>query len=467
MRTPTIALTAILVLLSPAASRDLPLSADERDAALAKETASPKPATASTIAANARVYEKLPFGEQRSCRDARRGFLANLPNGGVVSDASENTVWSLKDYAFIKDGDEAPLTVNPSLWRQAQLLIITGLFEVHDRIHEVRGADLSNITFIEGQNGIVVVDPLTSRETAAYALALYYDHVFRDRDRKKVVAVIYTPSHTDHFGGFRCVIDADGVDDLKIITPEGILANGISENVYAGNAMVRRSTYAYGNILAATPDGRGHIGTGLGLTVPAGTVTLVHPTHEISQSPARHMLAGLDFHFLLTPDSEAPAEMFFHIPEFRALCTAEDAVHTLHNVYSLRGAKVRNALAWSKYLNQALDLWSEQTDVLFAPHHWPVWRSDVDGDETGDVVKHLRKQRDLYRYIHDQTLRLANHGYKMVEIAEMIQLPPGLATGWSNRGYYGTVNHNVKAVYQRYLGWFDGNPATLHELPAA
>jgi alkyl sulfatase BDS1-like metallo-beta-lactamase superfamily hydrolase len=449
-----------------AARLELPLFSDERDAVLSTEALAAKPATKATIAANSNVYKELPFEEQQSFRDAHRGFLEKLPNDGIVNGEDTGTVWNLKKYSFIREGAQAPLTVNPSLWRQTQLLMITGLFKVHDRIHQVRGADLANITFIEAPEGIIVVDPLTSKETAAYATKLYYDHVFRDRVRKKVVAVIYTHSHIDHFGGVRGVLD-ESDENLQVVAPEGFLESSLSENVHVGNAMARRSTYAYGNILPARPDGRGQIGAGLGLTTPVGTVTLVRPTKEISQSPSRHVLAGLEFHFLLTPDSEAPAEMFFYIPQFKALCTAEDAVHTLHNVYSLRGAKVRNALAWSKYLNQALNLWSDETDVLFAPHHWPVWRRDVDGNETGNVVQHLKNQRDVYRYIHDQTLRLANHGYKMVEIAEMINLPRSLSRYWSNRGYYGTVNQNVKAVYQRYLGWFDGNPATLHSLPPA
>ena len=467
MRKPTTTLTALVFMASLAVSPRVTLLSDDGDAANPTGEMDAKPATESTIAANSRVYEELPFEDEQSFRDARRGFLAKLSNDGIVLDDNNLPVWNLDQYSFIKEGERAPLTVNPSLWRQAQLLMIAGLFEVTENIHQVRGADLSNITFIEGPEGIVVVDPLTCRETAASALELYYERVFKDRDRKRVVAVIYTHSHIDHFGGVRGVLSGDDEQNLQVVAPAGFLESGLSENVYVGNAMARRATYVYGNILSPTSDGRGQVGAGLGLTTPSGTVTMIRPTREISVPTSQHTLAGLEFHFLLTPDSEAPAEMFFYVPKFKALCTAENAVHTLHNVYSLRGAKVRNALAWSKYLNQALNLWSHQTDVLFAPHHWPVWRKSIDGNDTGDVVIHLKKQRDLYRYIHDQTLRLANHGYKMVEIAEMISLPPSLSGYWSNRGYYGTVNQNVKAVYQRYLGWFDGNPATLHTLPPA
>ncbi|MEO2013199.1 MAG: alkyl sulfatase dimerization domain-containing protein [Fuerstiella sp.] len=465
MRKPTTTLAVLLCIVPLTATLESSLCADERDATHPPRQTAAKPATESTIAANSRIYTELPFEEKQSFRDARRGFLAKLPNDGIVVDDNNVPVWNVGDYSFIKAGKRAPLTVNPSLWRQAQLLMITGLFEVHDNIHQVRGADLANITFIEGPAGIVVVDPLTCKETATYALQLYYDCVFKGRDRKRVVAVIYTHSHIDHFGGVRGVVPDGDHADLQIIAPTGFLQSGLSENVYVGNAMARRATYTYGNLLPVRSDGRGQVGAGLGLTTPSGTVTLIRPTKEIRRSTSTLTLAGLDFQFLLTPDSEAPAEMFFYIPEFKALCTAEDAVHTLHNVYALRGAKVRNALAWSKYLNQALSRWSGRTDVLFAPHHWPVWRRDTKGNDNGGVVTHLKKQRDMYRYIHDQTLRLANHGYTMGQIAEMIRLPRSLATYWSSRGYYGTVNQNVKAVYQRYLGWFDGNPATLHTLP--
>ncbi len=253
----------------------------------------------------------LPFEEQQSFRDARRGFMEKLPNDGIVVDENNVPVWNLKEYSFIKEGERAPLTVNPSLWRQAQLLMIAGLFQVHDNIHQVRGADLANITFIEGPAGIVVVDPLTCKETAAYALQLYYDCVFQDRARKKVVAVIYTHCHIDHFGGVRGVVTDHDDADLQIIAPAGFLESGISENVYVGNAMARRSTYTYGNLLPARSDGRGQVGAGLGLTTPSGTVTLIRPTKEISQSISTHTLAGLEFRFLLTPDSEAPAELFF------------------------------------------------------------------------------------------------------------------------------------------------------------
>ncbi len=416
----------------------------------------PKDATDATKAANAELLKLLPFSDTGSFEAAKKGFIAPLPDNGIIKNEKGEPIWDLSKFAFIKEGEAAPDSVNPSLWRQAQLIVQGGLFEVVPGIYQVRTADLSNITFIEGKDGIIVMDPLISAETAKAALDLYYQH----RPKKPVAAVIYSHSHVDHYGGVRGVVSEDDVKSgkVKIYAPKGFLDHAVAENVMAGNAMSRRASYMYGNLLPQDP--KGQVGAGLGVTTSFGTVTLIPPTDVIEQNGEKHNIAGLDVEFWMAPNSEAPSEMFFYIPGMKALCTAEDATHTLHNTYSLRGAKIRDPLAWSKYLNDAIDQWGGEVEVLYAPHHWPVWGN-------AEVVDHLKKQRDMYRYINDQPLRLANHGYKMVEIAEMIELPQSLATVWADRGYYGSVNHDMKSTYVNYLGWFDGNPAMLHVFPPA
>lgn len=414
-----------------------------------------KPASTTTKAANSKLLHELPFDDIQDFEDAKSGFIAPLPNNGVVTDAKGEPVYDLSKFtAFIGEGIDAPDTVNPSLWRQSQLLMLGGLFKVAEGIYQVRAADLSNITFIEGPDGVVVIDPLISEETARYTLDLYYEH----RPKKPVVAVIYSHSHVDHFGGVRGVVSEDDVKSGKvtIVAPDGFLDAAISENVMAGNAMSRRASYMYGTLLPQCPTGQ--VGAGLGPTTSLGTVTLIAPTDVIKQNGETRTIAGLDFEFWMAPDSEAPSEMFFYIPAMKALCTAEDAVHTLHNTYSLRGAKLRNPLAWSKYLNEAIYNWGDRVEVLFAPHHWSII-----GNKR--IIAHLKNQRDLYRYINDQPLRLANHGFRMMEIAEMLDVPKSLQQVWSARGFYGSVNHDMKSTYVMYLGWFNGNPATLHQYP--
>jgi len=329
-----------------------------------------------------------------------------------------------------------------------------GLFKVVDRIYQVRGLDLSNVSFIEGNTGWIVVDPLISAEVAGTALDLVLQHV----SRKPVVAVIYTHSHLDHFGGVRGIVAETDVKagKVRIIAPRGFIEHAVSENVYAGVAMNRRATYMFGPFLPKGP--RGQVDAGLGKTLSTGVSTLLAPTDFIDRTGQMMTIDGVEFVFQYTPDTEAPAEMNLYLPQFRALCMAENVSHNLHNLYSPRGALVRDAKAWAQYLNEAIDLFARKSDVLFISHHWPTW-----GQEK--VVEFLRDQRDLYKYLHDQTLRLANHGYTAPEIAEMLTLPESLAKKWYNREYYGTLSHNVKAIYQRYLGWFDGNPANLNPLP--
>lgn len=412
-----------------------------------------KPATEATKAANDALLKELPFNDKTSFELAHKGFIAPLPSEPIKG-PSGNMIWDPNKYGFIKEGETAPATTNPSLWRQSQLINISGLFEVTDGIYQVRNYDLSNMTIVEGKDGITIFDPLISSETAKAALDLYYQH----RPKKPVVAVIYTHSHVDHYGGVRGVISEDDVKagKVKIYAPKGFLEHAVAENVMAGTAMSRRASYMYGNLLP--PSETGQLGAGLGTTTSAGTVTLIPPTDIIEKTGEKRTIDGLTYEFLYAPGSEAPAEMLYYIHEKKALNTAEDSTHTLHNTYSLRGAKIREPLPWSKYLNEALKMWGNDVQVMYAMHHWPVWGNK-------EVREQLSSQRDMYRYINDETLRLANKGYTMTEIAEQVKLPKGIAERFSNRGYYGSLNHNVKATYVLYLGWFIGNPATLWELP--
>ncbi len=413
----------------------------------------PKPAEQATKDANAALLQELPFSDKTSFELAHKGFIAPLPSG-MIKGEQGNLVWDPTKYDFIKEGAPAPDTVNPSLWRQSQLLNISGLFKVMDGIYQVRNYDLSNMTIVEGKDGLTIMDPLISTETAKAALDLYFQH----RPKKPVVAVIYTHSHVDHYGGVRGVVDEVDVKagTVKIYAPLGFLEHAVAENVMAGTAMSRRASYMYGNLLP--PSATGQVGAGLGTTTSAGTVTLIPPTDIIEKTGETRTIDGLTYEFLYAPGSEAPAEMLYYIKEKKALNTAEDSTHTLHNTYSLRGAKIRDPLAWSKYLNEALALWGDDVEVMYAMHHWPVWGKK-------EVQEQLGLQRDMYRYINDETLRLANMGYNKEEIAEQVKLPEAIATQFSNRGYYGSVNHNVRATYVLYLGWFNGNPATLHTLP--
>ncbi len=412
----------------------------------------PKDAALATLAAQAALLASLPAEDGVDFERARRGFIDTLPDARVET-ARGGVAWDLSPFDFQGGGAPAPDTVNPSLWRLAQLNLNHGLYKVTEGIYQVRGFDLSNITFVEGNEGFIVVDPLTSAEPAAAALALMRKH----RGDKPVSAVIYTHSHVDHYGGVKGVLtDADIAAGARIIAPEGFLAEAVSENVLAGNAMGRRATYMYGALLHRGP--RGHVDSGLGKAVSSGQVNLIAPTESISKTGTRLTLDGVEIVFQVTPGTEAPAEMNFFFPRHRALCMAENCTCQLHNLYTPRGAQVRDAKAWSFYIDEAIDLFADQSEVLFASHHWPRWGK-------ADQVAFLEKQSDLYKFIHDQTLRLANHGLTPLEIAEQVKLPPSLADEWHTRSYYGTISHNTKAVYQRYLGWFDGNPANLHKHP--
>ena len=418
---------------------------------LAQEGA--KDATAQTKSANDALYGQLPFTDKTDFMNAHKGFIAPLPSE-LIKGKQGNVVWDPQQYAFIKEGEKAPDTVNPSLWRQSQLINIGGLFQVTDGVYQIRNLDLSNMTIMEGKEGITVIDPLVSAETAKVGMDLYY----KNRGKKPVVAVIYTHSHVDHYGGVRGVIDEADVKSgkVKVYAPAGFMKEAVSENIMAGNAMSRRASYMYGNLLK--PDAKGQVGAGLGTTTSAGTVTLIEPTNYITHTGQKEVIDGLTYDFMMAPGSEAPSEMLWYVEEKGMIEAAEDVTHTLHNTYSLRGAKIRDPLAWSKYINDVIGRWGGKANIIIAQHHWPTW-----GNE--NVVKLMKSQRDMYRYINDQTLRMANQGLTRDEIAANFKLPSGLEKSWASRGYYGSVSHDVKATYVFYLGWFNGNPATLNELP--
>lgn len=411
-----------------------------------------KDATPQTCAHNHYFLDALPFGDRQDFEDAARGFIATLPDV-TFRNPEGRVIFSLKDYAFLAH-EQVPDTVNPSLWRQARLNMNNGLFQVTDRIYQVRGFDISNMTIIEGSRGLIIIDPLVSTEVASAALELYRAH----RGRKPVTAVIYTHTHVDHFGGVRGVVDEADVKagNVAIIAPDKFMEEVTKENVLVGTPMIRRAMFQFGAMLPKGP--RGQVDAGLGKVISGGTVTLIPPTQIIRQPIETHVVDGVEIIFQLAPETEAPAEMHMFYPGLKALNLAENATHNLHNIYPIRGAQVRDANAWAKYLNEARDRFATKSDVVFAQHHWPVWGNSR-------LLDYLAKQRDTYKYLHDQTLRLINHGYRSAEIAERLALPKGLDKEWHVRGYYGTFSHNAKAIYQRYLGWYDANPANLNPLP--
>ncbi|MBQ7618409.1 MAG: MBL fold metallo-hydrolase, partial [Desulfovibrio sp.] len=415
-----------------------------------------KSATQATIKAQAATKNSLNFSDERDFEDARRGFIAPLPDNGRILGQNGQETWNLAPYNFLlgEQAKEAPDTVNPSLWRQSRLVMLNGLFKVTERLYQVRNADISNLTIIEGDTGLIIVDPLVSAENAAAALKLYYAH----RPVKPVKYVIYSHSHVDHYGGVEGIVTREEVQQgkVEILAPKGFLEAAVAENVMAGMPMMRRASFMYGTKLQAGPSG--HVGAGLGLKNSSGTKGLLPPTDLISKDGETRKLDGLTFVFLMAPNTEAPAEMHWYIPELKALTCAENCVHNMHNLYTLRGAKTRDPLAWAKAIEATKERFGQDAYVLYGMHHWPVF-----GQER--VLELLQLTSDLYRYIHDQTLHLANKGLTMTEIAEELQLPKELASTFALRGYYGSLNHNIKAVYNLYLGWFDGNPAHLHVLP--
>lgn len=411
----------------------------------------PKDASPHTVAANTKAAQRTP--DPTDLERVRRGHIASLPSPTIESPAGR-VVFNVGAYDFLRNGDPAPDTVNPNLWRHAVLNAHHGLFNVIDGVWQVRGYDISNITFIRGTQGWIVVDPLTTEFTARAALELINQHV----EQRRVTAVIYTHSHADHFGGVLGVTSRQEVDagKCRIIAPEHFLRETVGENVIAGPAMVRRATYQFGPLLPPGP--RGHVDCGLGTAVPVSPPTLLAPTEEITATGQELVVDGVRVIFQLTPETEAPAEMNFYFPDLKALCMAENCSHTMHNLVPIRGALVRNALNWSKYINESLQMFGGEAQVLFASHNWPRWGGD-------DLREFLVLQRDLYKWMHDQTMRYANLGFTPLEIAETLTLPDEFLAHEHTRGFYGDLVHNVKAVYQRYLSWYDGNPANLHKLP--
>lgn len=413
----------------------------------------PKAAHPLTARQNIKSTETLPFADQQDFEDAARGFIDTLPEAEILDDDGR-LVWSMAPYAFQRE-ERAPETVNPSLWRQARLNNLHGLFEVVPGLYQIRGFDLANMTIIEGETGIIVIDTTTTVEAARAGLSLYRKH----RGNRAVKAVLITHSHGDHWGGMLGVVDPDEVRAglVPIVAPTGFNEFSVSEYVIAGNAMERRAHYQFGTLLPV--GARQQVDTGLGKRRAAGGRTSFLPaTDLVHETGETRILDGLEFVFQMAPDTEAPAEFHIYIPKLRVLNLAENATHVFHNLLPFRGAQVRNSLNWSHYINEALDLWGDEAEVLVGQHHWPVW-----GNARLQIF--LRQQRDLYKFVHDQTLRLANHGYKPTEISERLKLPASLDNLWHLRGYYGHLKHNVKAIYQHYFGWYDANPAMLDVLP--
>lgn len=398
---------------------------------------------------NLKTY--LPFDDRRDYDWAEKGFVATREDP-VIKNADGTIAIDLSAFDFVEG--EAPATVNPSLWRQSVLNRKHGLFKVTEGIYQVRGFDLANMTFIASTNGWIVVDPLTTNATAKAAYDLVTEHL----GARPIKAVLITHSHIDHFGGIKGIVSEQQVKskEVEVIAPVGFYQSSINENVIAGNGMMRRAMYMFGSLLST--DSTGMVGNGLGQKVSTGEYGILPPTIVIDRSGQKLTIDGIEMVFQNTPEAEAPAEFMFYLPQFKAFCQAEEINHTLHNLYTLRGAHVRNGLKWSKYIDETIQMFGDDVEVSFGSHHWPTWGRE-------DVLELWANQRDLYRYIHDETLHLANNGYTMNEIAEMIQLPPALDKFFANRGYYGTVSHNAKAQYQLYYGWFDANPAHLNALP--
>ena len=420
-------------------------------------TADPKPAADATLAANDAVYALLDFSDEREREFATRGLIA-APEALEITDDVGKVVWSQKAYAFLDGADgqpaDAPDTANPSLWRNAQLNHLFGLFEVVDGIYQVRGYDMTNITFVRGETGWIVFDPLMSCECSRAAFALVTEHL----GERPVTGIVMSHPHVDHYGGIKGIVSEEDVAAraIPLIVPAGFAEHAVAENVYAGNAMGRRAGYQYGTFLEAGPQGKLSIGIGMGQST--GTVSYIAPNDLIAATGETREVDGVLMEFHMTPGTEAPAEMNTWFPQFKALWMAENCTGTLHNLYTLRGAEVRDGNAWANYLMEAKARYGAEAQVTFQSHNWPHWGNDV-------LNEYLVNTAAMYKFIADQTLMYLNQGLTSNEIAHLIQLPPALEQSWYTRQYYGTVAHNAKAVYQKYMGWYDANPVHLHALP--
>lgn len=412
---------------------------------------SPKDATTSVLKQHAATRSTLPFSDTRDFDDAARGFIDTLENAHITSNG--RVTWSIEKYGFLSEEEAAP-TVNPSLWRQARLNMHHGLFEVVSGVYQIRGFDIANMTLIEGDTGVIVFDTLTSIAGARAGMELYFKH----RGRRPVMAVIFSHTHTDHWGGATGVLDNETLASgrVPIIAPDLFMEYAVSETVIAGPAMVRRSQFQFGPFLPPGP--RGHVDCGLGKRMATDTAVLLRPSDLIKATGDKRIIDGVEIEFQMAPNTEAPAEMHIYVPRYKMLNLAENCTHNFHNLLPFRGAEVRDPLAWTKYLNEALHMWGDKAEVMCGQHHWPVWGNDR-------VRAMIRQQRDLYKFAHDQTLRLMNHGLTATEISEAIRMPASLDKEWHTHGYYGHIRHNVKAIYQKYLGWYDANPANLDPLP--
>lgn len=417
---------------------------------ISKVSTQPMSATSFTKNANLAVYESLNFDDRQDFIDANRGLIAPLESTMIKDDSGE-VVWDIEKLDYLND--TAPDTVNPSLWRNAQLQAISGLFEVVEGVYQIRGQSIATTFFFEGKQGVIVCDALGSTESATAAMELYYKH----RPRKPVSAIIISQSHADHFGGIQAVLKYAEDPTIPIIVPQHFTKEALSENALLGTIMARRAEYQFGKNI---PDGSmGSVSIGIGNTMSSGTMSFALPSVEIENEIQTMEIDGVSFQFLLTPNTEAPAEMHFYIQEYKALFVSENANQLMHQIYTVRGAKTRDALHWANSLDKTIDLFeNEEIDALLMIHAWPVWGKDR-------ALNHLKLQRDLYKYMHDQTVRLANHGYTMDEIAETIKLPKALDTYWGNRGYYGTLKHNSKGIYNFYLGYYSAHPSDLDPLP--
>ncbi|CAB3787846.1 Putative alkyl/aryl-sulfatase YjcS [Paraburkholderia caffeinitolerans] len=419
-------------------------------------TADSKAATSFTRDANKAVYNQLDFNNKTAFEDSRKGLIAPLANNGVI----DGGVFNAPGLNFMQD-KQAPESVNPSLWRHAQLANYGGLFKVTDHIYQVRGQDLSNLTIIETKTGIVLYDVEYSPKALAASIALYEQH----RGKKPLRGVIISHSHADHFGGIDGIYAAGLAkpEDFKsgkipLIAPQGFLEEAVAENVSAGNIMVRRASYQYGNVLQ--PGERGIITGALGPALANDNSGLPIPNKSITKDGEKVTIDGVDFVFYLAPQSEAPSEMVMYIPQWKALSMAEDVNHLQHNIYTLRGAQTRDAKVWAKYIGEAVARWGGDAQVQFGPHTWPVWGNQ-------NVVEYLKNQRDVYQSLYDTTLRYANYGYRPDDIAEHAQLPKAVFNQWDNRPYYGNTRNNLKSTYVRNLGWYDGNATELARYPDA